>query len=98
MENGSRHDRHALGERLQGHGGGLVAKRLSIAVEEAQIRRGALASAGAQELASRGLVGIPVALRQGLGADNQIFAATTSPALLQVVSPSQIIHLGAKGK
>ena len=34
----------------------------------------------------------------GLGADNQIFAATTSPALLEMVSPTQIIRLGTKGK
>lgn len=34
----------------------------------------------------------------GLGADNQIFAATTSPALLEVVSPAQIVRLGVKGK
>jgi hypothetical protein len=34
----------------------------------------------------------------GLGTDNQIFAATTSPALLEMVSPTQIIRLGTKGK
>ena len=34
----------------------------------------------------------------GLGADNQIFAATSSPALLEMVSPAQIIRLGTKGK
>jgi len=35
---------------------------------------------------------------QGLGVDNQIFAATTSPALLEMASPAQIVRLGAKGR
>jgi predicted ATPase len=34
----------------------------------------------------------------GLGADNQIFAATTSPSLLEMVSPSQVVRLDTRGK